>query len=321
MVSSRAPIGVVAPRDLPAAQFKDFVSTAENAGFGQLWIVEDLSYAGGFAQAAAALAWSEHLHVGIGIAPAAVRNPAFLAMEVASLAKMFPGRITIGLGHGVVSWMRQVGAWPASALTLMRETTEAVRALLRGERVTVDGRYVKLDDVVLDVPPEVVPPIVAGVRGPRSLELAGQVMDGVLLAEPSTPEYIAAMRSQVGVADGAEFLLPTYNFAVVDDDEERAIEIARPSVATLRGADWATHIEPLPFAEQWRELSLANPSDADFAAALPAEWIMELALVGTPDRIKARIEELFAAGATSVSMFPQGEDRVAALHSLARVIP
>src|SRR5699024_722920 len=197
------------------------------------------------------------------------------------------------------------GAWPASALTLMRETTEAVRALLRGERVTVDGRYVKLDDVVLDVPPEVVPPIVAGVRGHRSLELAGQVMDGVLLAEPSTPEYIAAMRSQVGVADGAEFLLPTYNFAVVDDDEERAIEIARPSVATLRGADWETHIEPLPFAQQWRELDAANPSDADFAAALPAEWITALALVGTPDRIKARIEELFAAGATSVSMFPQ----------------
>lgn len=320
MTSSRAPIGIVAPRDLPAAQFRDFVTTADRAGFGELWVVEDLSYAGGFAQTAAALAWSEHLHVGIGILPAAVRNPAFLAMEVASLANMFPGRITVGLGHGVVSWMRQVGAWPASALTLMQETTEVLRALLRGERVTLAGRYVQLDDVALDSPPRVVPPIVAGVRGPRSLALAGQVMDGVLLAEPTTPEYLAAIRRQVGASEDADLLLPTYNFAVVDDDEQRAIDTARPAVATLRGADWTTHIDPLPFAEQWRELDRAHPADADFAAALPAEWITALALVGTPGHVRERIEELFAAGATSVSMFPQGQDRVAALHPLARVL-
>src|SRR5699024_7964146 len=127
----------------------------------------------------------------------------------------------------------------------------------------------------LDSPPRVVPPIVAGVRGPRSLALAGQVMDGVLLAEPTTPEYLAAIRRQVGASEDADLLLPTYNFAVVDD-EQRAIDTARPAVATLRGADWTTHIDPLPFAEQWRELDRAHPADADFAAALPAEWITAL---------------------------------------------
>lgn len=312
----RVPIGVVAPRDLPADRFRDFVTTADQAGFGELWVVEDLGYAGGLAQAAAALAWSEHLHVGIGILPAAVRNPAFLAMEVASLAGMFPGRITIGLGHGATAWMRQVGAWPASPLTLMRETALALRALLGGERVSVAGRYVRLDDVALDRPPHVVPPIVAGVRGPRSLALAGEVMDGVMLSEPSTPELLAAVRGRVG--ESAR--LPAYNVAMVDDDAHRAVEGVRAAVAGLRGPDWVAHIDPLPFAEEWCELALQHPEETDFAAALPTQWIRALALAGTPEQVRARIDEVLSAGATSVSMFPQGPDAVAAVRSLARVL-
>src|SRR5699024_5434507 len=253
---------------------------------------------------------------------AAVRNPAFLAMEVASLAGMFPGRITIGLGHGVTAWMRQIGAWPASPLTLMRETAEALRRLLRGERVTMAGRYVRLDDVGLNRPPSVVPPIVAGVRGPRSLALAAEIMDGVMLSEPSTPEFLAWVRGQVGTAGtvGDDFLLPAYNFGFVDDDGSRAVDAARTAVAGLRAPHWAPHIDPLPCADEWRELDRIHPGDAEFAAALPASWVESLALAGTPERVRARIEEILAAGATSVSMFPHGEDRVAAVASLARVL-
>ncbi|MPV51405.1 LLM class flavin-dependent oxidoreductase [Pseudactinotalea sp. HY160] len=319
--SDRAPIGVVAPRDLPADRLRDFVTTADSAGFRELWVVEDLSYSGGIAQAAAALAWSDGLHVGIGILPAGVRNPAFLAMEIATLAGVFPGRVTIGLGHGVTSWMRQVGAWPASPLTLMRETAEALRALLRGERVTVTGRYVHLDGVALDRPPSVVPRIIAGVRGPRSLALAGESMDGVMLAEPSTPELLTRVREQIGAAAGDRFLLPVYNLGFVDDDSARAVDAARAAVAGLRGPDWTRHIDPLPFAREWRELDRAHPGDAEFAAAMPASWVETLALAGTPERVRGRIEEILAAGATSVSIFPHGEDRVAALDSLARVLP
>lgn len=312
-------MGVVLPRDLPATRVAAFVRTADRLGFDELWVVEDLGYAGGFAQAATALALSERLSVGIGILPAAVRNPAFLAMELATLANLFPGRLQVGIGHGVPSWLRQVGAWPASALTLLEETVEHVRALLRGERVTVDGRYVRLDDVVLDQPPTVVPPLIAGVRGPKSYALAARVADGVVLAEPTSPEYLAAVARDLGDVPES-FARVVYNLAAVADDPAEARAAVLDGVVQLRGEDWTTHIAPLPFAAQWRALAAAHPDPADFGAALPDEWVDRLALVGTPETVRARIAELFDAGATSVVMFAQAPDPIASLTALARAL-
>lgn len=317
--SSTRPVGVVLPRDLPTTLVPAFVRTADRLGFDELWVVEDLGYAGGFAQAATALALSERLSVGIGILPAAVRNPAFLAMEVATLANLFPGRLQVGIGHGVPSWLRQVGAWPASALTLFEETVTHVRALLRGERVTVEGRYVRLDDVVLDQPPAVVPPLIAGVRGPKSYALAARVADGVVLAEPTSPEYLAAVARDLG--DVPEpFTRVVYNLAAVADDPAEARAAVLDGVVQLRGEDWTTHIAPLPFAAQWRALAAAHPDAADFGAALPDDWVDRLALVGTPETVRARIAELFDAGATSVIMFAQEPDPIASLTALARAL-
>ena len=60
-------------------------------------------------------------------------------MEIAAVERMFPGRLIPGVGHGVLSWMGQVGARVASPLTLMREYVTALRALLAGESVTTTG--------------------------------------------------------------------------------------------------------------------------------------------------------------------------------------
>ena len=67
-----------------------------------------------------------------------LRNVAIAAMEIAAVERMFPGRLIPGVGHGVLSWMGQVGARVASPLTLMREYVPALRALLAGESVTTE---------------------------------------------------------------------------------------------------------------------------------------------------------------------------------------
>lgn len=164
------------PEDLRAA-----VTAADAAGVDELWLWEDCFFEGGLTSATAALAWSERITVGIGLLPVPLRNPALTAMEIATLARLFPGRFVPALGHGVLDWMGQVGARAASPMTLLREYTDAVRQLLHGETVTVDGRYVHLDGVALDWPPAVVPSLLVGARGPKTVALAAEVGDGVLL--------------------------------------------------------------------------------------------------------------------------------------------
>ena len=145
-------LGAVFRPQLPPERLRAMVRTAEEAGLEELWLWEDCFLEGGISAAAAALAWTERLRVGVGLLPVPLRNVAVTAMETATLHRLFPGRAIVGVGHGVQDWMGQVGARAESPVTLLREYLVALRALLRGERVTTDGRYVKLDDVALDWP-------------------------------------------------------------------------------------------------------------------------------------------------------------------------
>jgi alkanesulfonate monooxygenase SsuD/methylene tetrahydromethanopterin reductase-like flavin-dependent oxidoreductase (luciferase family) len=178
-VSAR--IGVVFRPDFRPDTLRQTALAAEHAGVTELWLWEDCFLQGGIAAAAVALASSETLTVGLGVLPAPLRNVVTTAMEIATLEAMFPGRIRVGIGHGVQDWMRQAGAAVASPLTLMREYVTALSDLLAGRSVTADGRYVRLADVRLDWAPQQRVPVLIGGTGPKTLALAGEIADGVIL--------------------------------------------------------------------------------------------------------------------------------------------
>ncbi|MGW4806468.1 LLM class flavin-dependent oxidoreductase [Kitasatospora sp. NPDC004272] len=314
-------VGVLLPRDLPVQQLLRYARRAEELGFDELWVVEDLGWRGGIAQAASVLAATGGITVGLGILPAGARNVCFAAMELATLAQLHPGRLTAGIGHGMREWMDQAGgAWPASPLTLLSEYTTALRALLRGEPGPADGRYVRCAGARLTETPEVVPPVVLGVRGPRSQALAGQVADGLLLAEPAAPGYVAASLERLG-RPGAEVI--TYDVAAVDPDGDgtAAVERVRPGLSAIGEPDWAPHLEPLPFAAEFRARRAASADGEEFARTMPAEWVRALTVSGTPEQARAAIAARHAAGATCVVLTPVGSDRLGELESLARALP
>jgi len=317
MLTDRA-LGVSLPRDLPADRIVDFARDAERLGFHELWIVEDCFFRGGIAQAAVALAVTSSIHVGIGIVPAAARNAAFATLEANTLAEIYPGRVTVGVGHGMPAWMRQVAAWPASPLTMLEETIVAMRALLAGETVSTEGRYVRLRDVALESPAAVAPLVIAGVRGPKSLAVSGRVADGTALAEPVTPEYLETVRRQIDA--GRPHRIVAYNVAAVHPEASAARDIARTRLDWVGEPDGRVHIEPLPFAEEFIALRAEAGSPAEFAAALPDAWVDQLAVVGTVETARARLDELYAAGANSVVLLPAGDDPFAALRELAALL-
>ncbi|MEI3847381.1 MULTISPECIES: LLM class flavin-dependent oxidoreductase [unclassified Microbacterium] len=178
-------------------EFRDAVLAAERAGVPELWVWEDCFRLSAFAAVGAALAWTDRLRVGIGIAPMPLRNAAATAMEIATLERLFPGRLLPGVGHGVLPWMGQVGARVSSPLSLMREYVPALRSLLAGERVDVDGRYVRLDGVQLDYPPATPPLVYAAAEGPKTVRLSGEVADGTVLDSGHTATEVAERISAI----------------------------------------------------------------------------------------------------------------------------
>ena len=220
-MSPAVSFGVMFRRDFAPELLAGFAQRVEAGGFDELWVVEDLGYHGGFAQAVAALASTKRITVGIGISPAVVRNSAFLAMEMATTARMFPGRFHMGLGHGVDTWIEQVGATPDSWLSSLKEVTQVAKQLVAGQSVSLVGRHVQLDQVALVHPvraPAAQPLVSFGVRQPKSIALAREVADGVILAECSGPAYVAETRTAIG----ADSRLTVFLNVTIDVDAARA---------------------------------------------------------------------------------------------------
>lgn len=160
----------------------------------ELWVVEDVPTAGGIAQLTHVLDSTREFDVAVGhgLAPAPFRTPMALAMEWATCARLHPGRLRCGIGHGVQSWMRDIGEGVSSPLSMLEETTSLVRALLDGEEPTFEGRYRSLSGWRLAYPPDPPPPISLGVVGPKSLAISGRIAEGTILPEGHGPAQITA---------------------------------------------------------------------------------------------------------------------------------
>ena len=199
-------LGAVFLPQLPPERLRSVAIAADSAGLEELWLWEDCFREGGLTSAAAALAFTSSLRVGIGLLPMPLRNVALTAMEIATIDRLFPGRLHAGVGHGVLDWMGQVGSRVDSPLTLMREYLPVLRSLLGGAEVSIDGRYVNLDQVKLDWPPLGHVSVFAGAEGPKTLQLAGEVADGTILPAGYSPDAVRRARTLIeeGRSHGTE---------------------------------------------------------------------------------------------------------------------
>lgn len=175
--------------------------------------------------------------------------------------------------------MRQVGARVSSPLTLMREYVPALRGLLAGEVVSVSGRYVRLDAVRLDWPPQIVPRVYAAAEGPKTLALSGEVAGGTVLDSRHSPAELAA---------------------AVD-----VIRSAARSRAAVPGADHdivAYAVASFGSGAEERVRATAGDRGIDDDRAL---W-------GSVDEVAAGVRRIAAAGVDDVVLLPIDEPDLAA---------
>jgi 5,10-methylenetetrahydromethanopterin reductase len=248
-------LGITYVPYLPPEHLHDLAQAAEQCGLDDLWVWEDCFKQSGLASAAAALAWTSSIRVGIGLMPVPLRNVALTAMEIATLCRLFPGRLLPGIGHGVQFWMDQVGGKVSSPLTLLREYATALRGLLTGEEVSVDGRYLHLEAVALDWPPADPPPLAMGGEGPRSVALAGELADVYLHSAARTDAEIAAA-----------YALLTETRRRHDPTASPPPMVTAPITATGPGARERVNAE-IPFWGKDPALGIGSAGDADQVAA------------------------------------------------------
>jgi 5,10-methylenetetrahydromethanopterin reductase len=282
-------LGVMFQASRPVRELPDFARRAEALGLDELWMAEDCFLHSGPAAAAAALAVTERVSVGIGLLPVSVRNPAIAAMELATLANLYPDRTRVAFGHGVEAWMRQIGARPENRVVALEEVVGTVRSLVRGEEVSFEGRTVSIDAVQLESPPDLPPTVLIGTTGQRGVEVAGRVADGVLLPEGASEGAVAWVRETLG-ADGR---VVVYSWLRVDDNGARAREVVRPLVRARRDEGMYPNLIRLA--------GVPDEGEIDDGA------VDRTAVAGTPQECADAIARLAGAGASTVAVLPVGD--------------
>jgi probable F420-dependent oxidoreductase len=252
-----------------------------------------------------ALAVATDLELGVAVVPAQTRSAFVLGMTAVSLAELSAGRFTLGVG---ASSEVIVGRWAGQPfdkpLTAVRETVEALRPVLAGERSTFDGERVRLGGYKPHAtPPGGRVPLVLGALNPRSCRMVGELgVDGIALNQLA-PHHVPQVLAQV--AEGAGGTLPedlgvvARLFCAVTDDVPAARGLVKavfaPYIATSvynRFYRWMGYE-----AEAQAVLDAAGDRRA-MAEAITDRVIDDLFCLGTADEVAARIAAYHEAGVT-----------------------
>jgi 5,10-methylenetetrahydromethanopterin reductase len=317
--------GVVLQGAYEPALFKDMVAEIDALGFDNLWMTDSSLHArNAYAYLTLAATVSPRLDVGTAVTNPLTRHPAITAAAAATVDEISGGRMILGIGAGDRPLLA-LGMKPASVDTL-RASIEAIRALWSGEHVNVDDAAFTLRDAHLRFPARADIPIYISASGPRTLELAGEIADGVILLVGLFPEALAWAVDHVdrGASkagrDGPH--MAVFAYGAIDVDEERALESARsiaawfpqtaPVICELAGlpAQLIDEVKARYAGGEFQEAAAA-------ARLLPDDFVRRVALAGNADRARERIQAVVDAGADSVNVFPLGKGRMQTVHAFA----
>jgi 5,10-methylenetetrahydromethanopterin reductase len=300
--------GVGLPAASPVDELLELAVEAERLGYRWVWVNDDRLERDPFTLLAAMAQRTERVQLGPGVTNPYSRHPALVATAMATLDELSGGRAVLGLGAGGTNH-RALAIERIAPVDALREAIELVRALWSGASATVEGRVVRARDARLDFEaPRASLPIYVGARGPRVLELAGELADGVIVGNVATPrgwEY-AVSRIEAGAARAgrqlADVQLTAWLYTCVDDEEERALDAIRPmaatSLITSRPVLDELGIEmPAAFAGamEARGWSLDRHAVTEAGEALPAELVRRFGLAGTPETCRTALRALLDA--------------------------
>ena len=303
-------VGLVLGSEIPPERLRGMVASAEQQGFSEVWLSEDCFFTGGISGAALALGASSSIPVGLGVVSAVTRHPAVLAMEIATLARAFPGRLMPAVGLGVPVWLEQMGLQPSSPLRAVRECVASLRTLLEGGRLDESSGLFTFNGVELVYPVTEPVPLQLGVAGPKMLQLSGSIADGTLLSVLAGTGYVGWAREQISKGATTSGRKPqdhrvtTFALCAVDEDGALARERARAAVAFYLAAGGPNAITAAYGINDQLVAMIEAGGLQQVLASIPDAWVDDLAVAGDPDECAFKIKRLLDAGSDQVALFP-----------------
>ncbi len=302
---------------LPLEPTVEFARAAESAGFQNVWIPE-ITFGDAFVPGTAVAGATEDIGIATGVVGIWSRSPVAMALSAATLHQYSGERLVLGLGlqarSYVNNWHGRVYEQPLQA---MREYLSIIRPILAGELVTYEGEIFHVRGFQLMMPPVSSPAkIYLAAVGPRMVQLAGELADGVLgyfwsleyVRDVVFPNLEIGAKKADRSLDDFDVVCGFPSIITPDDAGLQQVkgQVVMFSTALGSSPSYATSISAAGFGsalERIQELVAA----ADLAGAVACvsdEMASSLTISGSPDHARARITAYQDAGITTVALNP-----------------
>jgi 5,10-methylenetetrahydromethanopterin reductase len=285
-----------------------FAQQVEAAGFDFLWMPDTPLLAGRwrdvYVHLTCAALQTSRLRLGPGVTNPLTRHPIATASAILSLDEASEGRADLVAGTGYSS--AYIIGRKAATLATMQHATGLWRSIFKGHKTELGGLEINL------MPPRPQLPIYLAATGPRMLQLAGEIADGVLIMVGASAGSLAWALEQIETGmqragrqrhEVQRLVVVTAN---VDADKARAIDQMRPAAAglyrhqhaaTLLQAAGLTLPAELPdYPRPYPDLGHAVDWEAAKRAVsfVPDEAVEALVAVGSGAQVVERARALMA---------------------------
>jgi len=281
-----------------AGRLPELAARAVAAELDHLTVGDHVSFADGHGadgliQAAALLSSHPELNVQTGVYLLALRHPAVVARQLATIGQLAPGRFVFGVGVGGddPSELALCGIDPHERGARTSEALRCVRLFMTGEQVDFEGRFFSLHGAIRPAPKPAVPILVGG-RSEAALVRTGRLGDGWL----------------------ALWISPRRFAEAVDRIEIAATEGNRTGIAWRHALQlWAGF--GVSRAEGRERVSAAMEA----AYSLPFEQFERYVPYGPPKAIAEALTPYLAVGCRRFNFVPEATSLEAAIEAVAEV--
>jgi len=294
--------------DVSPTRFGRLASLAEELGFDQIWVSNDLFFHSAPVLVTAAARATSRISLGVGVFNPVSMHPAEIAMVAASLAELTGGRFRLGIGAGADRFLHWAGMTSDPPVKRTQAAIGEIRSLLAGGSPWAeDGRMrIAIEQV----------PIYVGAMGPAMLRMAGRLADGVLpLLFPPRHYRVAAAQIAEGAKSAGRDIdaidVAACIWCSIDASSQRARDALAAKIAYY-GASFSPDL-----------LARAGLKPADFVGGTVTPKMLALGIAGDAEDVTVACTELVRDGAHHISFGPPlGPDPEAALRVLAaEVVP
>lgn len=314
----------------PAPRSLQLAARADQLGYRHCWIGDSQNiWRESTAILGAAATQTEQIILGTGVTNAVTRHLSVLASGWATLSELAEGRVALGIGTGDSS-LRTMGMEPIRLAKLEERVTQ-IRKLFAGDEVTEEstGAAFKLSWVT---PGHI--PIYVAASGPKILELAGRIADGVIMLVGTDPRLVTAALERVEVGAKAsgrdldDLDIVLWTPTAISEDATAAHDLVRAHVARVLIRPLTTELDGATMARvekirQGYDYYQHMETGAGHAELVPGELLTSFALAGTIPQCRAQIQALADLPINEIAIIPYtetGQDRDTVLDVFAREV-